>query len=228
MADPTHRQLPLGLDHRPKFGAEDYLVGPFNGTAQALVRAWPAWPAPWLLLVGPEGAGKSHLANVFAAESAARVLDGARLGQEALTTVRSGTALVLDDAEAADEALLFHLINTVSERAGWLLVTARWGPTPRWPRLPDLASRLRAMPRADIHPPDETVLRTVLVKLLDDRQLRVEAGVLDYLARHLDRSIGAARTVVAELDGEALARGQKPGRKLAAEVLARFGAVEPD
>lgn len=227
-AEGEARQLPLQLEHVPRLGTEDYLVGGFNEEAQRLVRSWPNWPSPCLLLVGPEGAGKTHLAAIWAAQSKAATLAGSALSEADLAGVQAGGALIVEDAETADEVLLFHLVNLVRERGAFLLITSRHGPAPSWPSLPDLASRLRAMPRAEIHPPDETVLRAVLVKLLDDRQLYVETSVLDYLARHLDRSLGAARAVVAELDREALARGGKVGRRLAAEVLARFGALEPD
>jgi chromosomal replication initiation ATPase DnaA len=227
-SDDGMRQLPLHLEHVPRLGIEDYLVGGFNEEAHLLVRSWPSWPAPCLLLVGPEGAGKTHLSAIWAAQADAAQLLGAALTEGDLDAVQAGRAFALDDAEAADEVLLFHVINLVRERGAHLLLTARHGPGAHWPKLPDLASRLRAMPRAEIHPPDETILRAVLVKLLDDRQLQVEASVLDYLARHLDRSIGAARAVVAELDREALARGHKVGRRLAGEILARFGGLEPD
>jgi len=221
------RQYPLELPHARRFGPDDYLVCDANASAHALVASWPNWPDRVLLLVGEEGAGKSHLAEIWRlaadATAAADAADATRLLIE-----RPGRALLLDDAdrEGADEDALFHLLNTVRERGGDLLLTARSAPSLLWPALPDLASRLRALPVARLDQPDDAMVKAVLVKMLDDRQLRVEAEVVDFIARRSDRSLGAVRRVVAELDRESLARGRAVGRGLAADVLARSLAEE--
>lgn len=176
-----------------------------------------------MLLVGPEGAGKSHLAAIWADLADAYVASGA---PDALlhAQAKAEPRLLLDDCdrEGADEAALFHLLNAVRESRGHLLLTARSTPTLLWPTLPDLASRLRAAPVARLEPPDEATARAVLVKLLDDRQLRVEADVVEFLARRSERSLGAIRALVEALDRESLARGRAVGRGLASDVLARI------
>ncbi|MFL1874688.1 hypothetical protein ACIKT0_05610 [Hansschlegelia beijingensis] len=221
------RQYPLELPHASRFGTEDYLIGPANAAAHALVTSWPAWPDRLLLLIGEEGAGKSHLAEIWRSEAGATAAADAG-NAIALFLERPGRAVLLEDADrtGADEDALFHLLNTARERGGDLLLTARSAPSPAWPSLPDLASRLRALPVARLEPPDEAMVKAVLVKMLDDRQLRVEADVVEFIARRSDRSIGAIRRVVAELDRESLARGRAVGRGLAADVLARSLAEE--
>ncbi|HKP79919.1 MAG TPA: chromosomal replication initiator DnaA, partial [Phenylobacterium sp.] len=54
-------RLSLGREGPPSFG--DFARGPSNAEALAAVEAWPAWRDGCLVLVGPEGAGKSHLAR---------------------------------------------------------------------------------------------------------------------------------------------------------------------
>ena len=215
------RQYPLELPHASRFGTEDYLIGPANAAAHALVTSWPAWPDPLLLLIGEEGAGKSHLAEIWRSQAGATAAADAH-GAIALFLERPGRAVLLDDADRAGaEDALFHLLNTARERGGDLLLTARSAPSPAWPSLPDLASRLRALPVARLEPPDEAMVKAVLVKMLDDRQLRVDSDVVEFIAKRSDRSLGAIRRVVAELDRESLARGRGVGRGLAADVLAR-------
>jgi chromosomal replication initiation ATPase DnaA len=221
------RQLALMLEHPPRLGAEDFLVGPANAAAHALVVGWPAWTGTAALVTGPEGSGKTHLATIWSVLAGAPLIEGAALTNAVLEQLEPGGAVAVDGAQRADDTVLFHLVNLAQERRIHLLLTAREGPSPLWPRIADLASRLRAMQHARLGPPDEATLRAVLVKLFDDRQLVVEASVVEYLARRLDRSIGVARLVVEALDREALARGRRVTRGLAAQILERHGNVEP-
>lgn len=218
------RQYPLVLPHKARHGAEDFLVAVSNAEAHALVTSWPDWPDRLLLLVGPPGSGKSHVAAIWRELSGAIEAASAEDAVAKLHGAGEGSALLLDDADrdGVDQSALFHLINLARERRAFLLLSARQAPTPLWPTLADLASRLRAMPVARLEEPDETMMRSVLVKLFDDRQIKIEAGVVDYVARECDRSLGAARELVAALDRESLARGRAVGRGLASDVLKRL------
>jgi chromosomal replication initiation ATPase DnaA len=217
------RQYALELPVETRFGADDYLLAPANMAAHALATRWPDWPDRMLLLVGPEGAGKSHLAAIWAGQAGAFRAEDPRRALEAALS-RPEPVVLLDDCDqgSADETAFFHLLNAIRERRGSMLLTARAAPSLLWPALPDLASRLRALPVARLEPPDEAMVTAVLVKLLDDRQLRVDAGVVEFLARRADRSLGAVRALVEALDRESLARGRAVGRGLAADVLARL------
>ena len=218
----TPRQFTLDLPPRTRHGAEDFLVARPNHAAHALITAWPDWPDRIVLLVGDEGAGKSHLAAIWAADSGAVEAAGAR-GALDRAIGQDPVALLLDDADReSDETALFHLLNAVRESRSFLLLTARTTPIPSWPRLPDLASRLRALPVARLDLPDDATAKAVLVKLLDDRQLRVEADVVDFMAQRVDRSLAAVRAFVEALDRESLARGRAVGRRLAGDVLTRL------
>lgn len=217
------RQYPLTLPVEARFGAEDYFVADPNRAAHALVTAWPAWPDRALLLVGPEGAGKSHLAAIWAEAANAHAARDAATALDSILAAPSRPVLLDDcDREAGDETALFHLLNAVRERGGQALLTARSTPTQSWPKLPDLSSRLRALPVARLDPADDATVTAVLVKLIDDRQLRLDAEVVEFVARRADRSLGALRALVEALDRESLARGRAVGRGLAADVIARM------
>ncbi len=136
--------------------------------------------------------------------------------------METGTPLVVEDADrtACDEKALFHLVNLARENRLFVLLTARDAPS-RWRlSLPDLLSRLNAVPAVEIGPPDEALIRTVMLKHFADRQLDIDPKVLTYLSLHVDRSLEAAAAAVAAIDRTALATGRKISRQLVGEVLA--------
>lgn len=223
-------QLALDLELPPHFGRDDFLAAPPNEAALQMIEAWPDWPDQLMLLLGPPGSGKSHLAAIWAARAEADTISAKSLAAADLRALAARPALVLEDADeiGAAEATLFHLINMARERKTSLLLTARQRPDLWGLATADLLSRLRLAPAVELGPPDEALLNAVLVKLFCDRQLSVDAAVVDYIALHIDRSLDLARRVVALLDREALARGRKVTRAMARELLQGLQAGEDD
>jgi chromosomal replication initiation ATPase DnaA len=216
------RQLVLDLPHRAALGAEDFLVSSTNRQALELIDRWPDWPLWAVVVQGEARSGKSHLANVWRLRSGAERVDASRLDETAIAAFeRNGTLLIEDIAEGiADERVLFHLLNLAREHRRSILITSRLMPGELAITLPDLRSRLTALPVATIAPPDDAMLKMVLVKLFSDRQLVVEPAVIDHLVLRIERSFMAAHTIVAEIDQRALATRRRVTRALAAEVLA--------
>ena len=218
------RQLALALDHAESYAREDFLSGSGNEDALKLIECWPDWPANAIALIGPEGSGKTHLASIWAAAAGARVVSARALTEAALRPALATGALVVEDAAATmDERALFHLINLAREEDAFLLFTARSVPS-IWPVvIPDVVSRLRALPVVTLQAPDDAMLRGVIVKLAVDRQLTLDEGVVRYLSTHIERSYAAARSAVIALDKEALRQGRPPSRALAAEMFRDSG-----
>ena len=218
------RQLALDLGLRPALGRQDFIVTPANEEAVAPIDRWPDWPHPVLIVIGPKGSGKSHLMAVWCARAGAACVPAEALAPAHLAALEGGSALAVEDADrGVDETALFHAINLARGEGGFLVLTACAEPA-HWPvRLADLASRLRAAPVARLGPPDDLLLRAVLVKHFSDRQLAVDASVLDYICARMERSLAAAARTAAALDARALAEGRGITRKLAAEILADEG-----
>jgi chromosomal replication initiation ATPase DnaA len=215
------KQLTFDLPLDPRFGREDFLVSPSNETAYAHIESWPDWPDTILLLIGPPGSGKSHLASIWAETAKAWTVDAFEVTHERVPHLVSNGALVVEDMDRGDrdEAALFHLLNLARERKAHLLITCETPPD-RWGlKVPDLLSRLRLAPSVALDPPDDALLKAVLVKLFVDRQLVVDTTVVDYIALRIERSLAEAAAVVAALDREALSRGRRVSRPIAAEVL---------
>lgn len=215
------RQLAFELHFRAALGAEDFLVSPANAAAVDAVEGWQNWTQRTLALVGSAGSGKSHLVEVWRASTeaprlAAADLDDAVIG---LATHAGGIAVEDIDRGLSHERVLFHLCNLAREGRIAMLLTSRALPSELEIALPDLRSRLRAMAFVRIEPPDEMLLRALLVKLLADRQQTVNPRVIEYVMRRMERSADAARQLARMLDQQALARRSDLTLRVAREVL---------
>lgn len=222
-------QLILDLPHRPALALEDFLVGSSNAAAVALVDGWPDWTARAAIVVGPTGSGKSHLTNVWRLKSGAGSIAAADLGEEAVADIERTGALAVEDLDRgiANERVFFHLLNLTKEKGHALLATSRTAAGDLDVALPDLRSRLRALPMVRIEPPDDDILKAVLVKLFTDRQLTPEPHVISHLALHMERSFEAALNVVEACDQLALARQRRVSRGIATEALERVRSQSP-
>jgi chromosomal replication initiation ATPase DnaA len=215
-------QLTLDLGMRTAYGLEDFIVAESNRAAVAWIDSWPGWPGGTLAVAGPAGSGKTHLCQVWRRRSGAHEIDPSALGRLTPPELAGDApALLLDDLQApVPERPLLHLLNHLAEQRRDLLIAAREPPA-RWRvDLPDLRSRLAALPAIAIGAPDDGLLGAVIVKLFRDRQLQVGAEVVDYLLPRMERSLSAAQRLVTALDGAALAGRRPITVKLARAVLA--------
>jgi chromosomal replication initiation ATPase DnaA len=214
----------------PTYAREDFVVSAGNREALAWIERWPDWPAPAVALNGPSGSGKTHLGRIWARAAGAVVIDGGDLADKDvadLTTLSEvSPTIVIEHADRAPERALFHLYNLMRERHGFLLLLSEHPPAHWRIALPDLASRLRAAPSVVVFPPDDELLGSIILKQLADRQLHAGAGVVQYLVSRMERSGEAARRIVAALDRRALVERREIDRRLAADVLADFGASD--
>lgn len=225
------QQLGFDLPEVTTYNREDFLSAPSNAVALALVEDWGAWPAQKLVVYGPDGAGKTHLAHIWTALSGASLVAAQALTDARIPELAQGSVAIEDvhliATDHAAQTALFHLHNLVLAEGHSLLMTGcdrpkDWGLT-----LPDLDSRIAGTPTARLDAPDDALLAAVLAKLFADRQLRPKVDVIPYLALRIERSFAAARATVAALDAEALSQKRPVTRQLAAEVLDRMGESGP-
>ena len=215
------RQFALPFPHSPQYEAADFLAADGNAEALRWLDHTTEWPQRRLALWGPAGSGKTHLVHIWARRAGASVIDGA-----SLRLVPPERALAIDDADAAPEQPLLHTLNAAAEAGFPVLLAGREAPA-RWPvRLPDLASRLRAITAVQIRPADDTLLRMLLARLLAERQVAVPESVQRFLLLHLPRTAAAMREAAARLDHASFAAGRRASRAIAAEVVAEMTGLE--
>ena len=215
------RQLALALPHAESLTRDNFMEGPANEAGLALIERWPDWPNLIMLLVGPEGSGKSHLAAIWAEKAGARMISAHALTAIAVPGALATGALVVEDLKPSDfdDRAMFHLLNLAREDEASVLMTARVPPAGFEVALHDLRSRLRAVPTVSLLPPDDQLFRGLIVKFCADRQMSIDETVVSYLTTRIERSYAAARQAIDLLDTEALRLGRPVTRALAAELL---------
>ncbi|KAA8608103.1 chromosomal replication initiator protein DnaA [Salipiger aestuarii] len=220
------RQLVLPLPVREALGREDYYVSRSNGLAVALLDDWAGWPNGKMILVGPRGAGKTHLAHVWAKETGAVIVPARDLpGADIPTLARAPVCVEDADRIATDrlaEEALFHLHNLALAERRALLLTASSPPRQWGLALPDLRSRMEATQTATLPDPDDDLLGAVIAKTLNDRGCLPAPEVILYLVRHMPRRFAAALALVDALDAQAMGRPKGITRALARDVLTRM------
>ena len=221
-------QLPLDFSLAPATKRDDLIESPANRTAIKLVDSWPDWPGQVTILAGPVGSGKSHIASIWAEQASAETYRAGQLdshSEQALADANEGCNIVVEDlgSSAINETALFHLLNSVKQSSGFLLITSRSWPREWDIKLPDLKSRLLAAQLVELQEPDDMLIKEVMAKLFMDRQLKVEPHVIEYCVLRMERSLDSAARLVKAMDEEALARKSVVTRATASTALERLG-----
>lgn len=215
MADKI-KQFPLKFKPRTDFGRQDFMVAKCNAEALKAVEIWPNWPFFALVLYGPRGSGKSHLAHVFAEHAAActerpfpiLIIDAMAVNNKNVARIHAeNPCLIVEDlTPKADNEALFHLFNLYQNEGGYILFTSEAAPARMHFKLPDLQSRLNMVPAIAIGEPDDEMLTMLIVKLFNDRRIIISLEVLTYIVRNMQRSFSYACKLVEEIDTISLAR----------------------
>ncbi len=222
------KQQILPLELPPTFETKDFIVSSSNEEAYLWLMRWPDWPNKCLAIYGEEGCGKTHLSHIWRENTHAQYLKGQEFNSINLETLFKGPDLfVLDDSHLIEkEEKLFHFYNYLMDSQGALLLLSRTPPAHWKLELPDLSSRLNAIPALKIHAPDEELLSQVIHKMFSDFQISIDSAVVSFLIKHMERSFESARLWVEALNIYTLIKKRSITIPLVKEILVEKGLAE--
>lgn len=229
MVNDTSNQIPLSFDVSPSKGRDDLISSGSVEAAVSVLDLWPNWPSHIVILAGPTGAGKSHIAHVWGEKANAQDIDFSATTDEIVTISKQSPILLEDiDRQDMDETKFFHLLNAVKEAQSSILITSRSWPSSWSIKLPDLASRIKSATVVEIGEPDEMLLTQVIFKLFADRQIEIDEKIVNYLVLRMERSLAVAQNIVERMDHLALSKKVPISRAIASDVLAELELYETD
>ncbi|MEK9848629.1 MAG: DnaA/Hda family protein [Rhodospirillaceae bacterium] len=208
MIENLQRQYVLDLPIRSARGSHDFIVSKSNEEAILWLDSWPEWPMHGLVVCGPHGSGKTHLGCLWKDQSNAIEVKGSEV-PEVLEIVRENERVLtcfVDDADTANPEPLLHLFNHMYSKGGYLLLTAKKPPAAWQLPLPDLMSRLKSLPISEIGLPDDDLLKGILFKMFDDKQVLVNSDLINFIVSRMNRSYGSALEIVERLNEESLSK----------------------
>ncbi|PPR17168.1 MAG: DnaA regulatory inactivator Hda [Alphaproteobacteria bacterium MarineAlpha9_Bin3] len=204
------KQLILNLRTLPSMGRGDYIVSQINEEAVAWLDTWPKWPSLGLIICGPYGCGKSHLASALQTISNGFIIEAQNLTESKLRKLVENKCLIIEDIHKyKSERLLFHIYNMMVERNHNLMFTSNISVSDIDFKLPDLKSRLLSMPRINIGLPDDDLLKSLMLKQFSDKGVLVDFEVVDYLIKRIDRSFESIIKMVSEINNHSLEKSKK-------------------
>ncbi len=188
-------QFPLGFTSSSASSREDFFVSDANKEVFHLIEKWPGWPSHILIITGPTACGKTHLAKIWQEKSKAIFTE-----PEKDWKTYQQKNLIIDDYEVFKEETILHLFNSAKESGNFILLTGENDVSKNTFSIPDLASRLKSAITVRISPPDDELINALLIKQFRDKQLSVDAEVIAYVVKRLERSFVAIKEFVNKTD----------------------------
>ncbi|MBR1600399.1 MAG: hypothetical protein IJ677_02345 [Alphaproteobacteria bacterium] len=235
------KQLPFNFEPHNYMGREDFMVSNCNHQAFEMIDTWPNWVSCGMLIYGPKGCGKSHLAHLFVDKVKNSATPPPRVSIISAEQVNSrnvkriaddNQCIVVEDLACRrnDEAL-FHLFNMFNQEEKYMLWTAEKPSNLLHFSLPDLQTRLNMLPSVAISEPDDMMLQMLIAKLFNDRQIIIGQDILTYIINNTPRSFAYVRDLIKEIDEISLAYQSSVNYntvKQAVKHLAEKENKEPD
>ena len=189
------RQLALPLQFIKLRNKDSFIVNEKNKLAVSFLKQLIDiekfkinYKYPILYIYGPEGSGKTYMGHIFKEMNQAKFISC--LDDINIEMFRDGYSYIIDNFscnEKINEEIFFHLINESYMGKGSILILSRYQKNNFKFKLQDLNSRLKSIMSAEIYPPGDQEIYSLLIKEMSDRKLNINDQHCYYILKRIKR-----------------------------------------
>ena len=221
------KQLALPLSFRNVKNYSNFILNEVNEVAISLIDEFndinnfkKKFNFPVLILYGPPGSGKTHLAYIFKEITDAKFIK--KISNVSLNEAKLGNSFIFDDFDkikCLNENRFIHFFNEILFNSGSLLIITSKPPNELSFNLDDLESRIRSCISTKIKLPDDNFLFSILVKELSDKKIFLNDKFCLYIIKRIKRNYKSISLFAKTLDIMSLEQKTKITLKQVKEVL---------
>tara|TARA_B100000795_G_scaffold260613_1_gene236659 strand:- start:437 stop:1090 length:654 start_codon:yes stop_codon:yes gene_type:complete len=213
-------QLTFKFPFKTNYFEEDFYVSTNNFSAYKLIESWPNWTSRYVNIFGPTGCGKTHLANIFKKKINSFFIKASELNNNSLSLIKLKECLIIDDYKNNIENKLFYSILNQSYQINQYVIVNSLLPIKISPvTLNDLRSRFDSFIDIGIELPTDDLIRVILTKNFSDKQVKIEAKLLEYILKNIHRSYEDIFDLIDKVDSLSLSTGKSININLIKKVL---------
>ena len=195
----------FNLSTEEYFFEEDFCISQSNQDVCNYLRKWPNWDDNIINIFGPKKSGKTFLLTVFERKNSFLRISANTLNKETISSVLSQERLIIEDVEEnIDEELLFLLFNEFKNNNKYLIFSSTQDTSRISFQLQDLSSRFKSILNLEISNPSDTLLCSVLMKQLSEKQITIKKELITHTIKRIERSYDSVNKFAAMIDEESL------------------------
>ena len=213
-------QLTFQFPFKINYFEEDFYVSSNNFEAYKLIESWPKWTSRYVNIYGPSGCGKTHLANIFNKKINSFFVDASELRDNSLPSIKLRDCIIIDDYKSnIEEKLFYSLLNQSHQSNQYVIVNSLEPIKESKVVLNDLKSRFDNFVYVGINLPTDDLIRVILTKNFSDKQVKIEAKLLEYILKNINRTYEDIFDLIDKVDSLSLSTGKSININLRKKVL---------
>ena len=213
-------QLTFKFPFKTNYFEEDFYVSSNNFEAYKLIESWPKWSSRYINIFGPPGCGKTHLANIFKKKINSFFIKASELSNNSLYLIKLKECLIIDEYQNnIEEKLFYSMLNQCHQSNQYIIVNSLKPIKTFEIELNDLKSRFDSFIDIGIDLPTDDLIRVILTKNFSDKQVKIEAKLLEYILKNIHRSYEDIFDLIDKVDTLSLSTGKPININLIKKVL---------
>ena len=217
------QQLIFNFPFKKTYLSQDFYVSKNNFNAFKLIESWPQWPSRFINIFGPQGCGKTHLANILSSKIGSLIISANKIDNGVIGRYKTKECLIIDDFNNdIEENLLYSIINFALQDNKYLIISSPISLKKFKIKLKDLNSRFTSFIEVGIDLPTDDLIKVILTKNFSDKQISISKKNIDYILNNIDRSYEKINLFSNSIDNLSLEKAKPVNLQLIKDVLKKI------